>query len=80
MNAPHNDLDKLKLQKKKLERLLRFSKIFDGKINVSGELITTSELKNYLEHLKFEIAAHISQNNLRIIKPKDYNGKQGSIR
>lgn len=60
-------LDEMKEKLEQIETMLRFSEIYGGHIRVEDELITTQQLRDMREEIKFEIAAEQSKNNLRLL-------------
>lgn len=65
----NNTLEELQESLTKIEQMIKFSKLYGGKIDLDGELITTAELEDLREDLKFNIASKISEpGNLKIVK------------
>lgn len=67
-NPIQNPTTELEESLYKIEQLLKIADIYGGKINLDEQIITSEELKELREDLKFKITAEISQRTLKIVK------------
>lgn len=61
-------LEELQNSCEKIDQLLRIANMFGGLIKLDDQTITSEELEELREDLKYKIAAEISQRKLRLAK------------
>lgn len=61
-------IEELYTQRESLQDLIKYAKLYGGKISLNNEIITTEDLRKWLYEVNAEIAVQISNSKLESVK------------